>query len=166
VAPCTPAQFASRHVLESLAALPFLTSGAAFIDLGSGAGLPAIPCLVMRPGLSATLIEASRKKAVFLREAAARLNLSQRVEVVAERFEKVEPPAADALTCRAIERFAEILPAMAAWAIAVPRLLLFGGASVGESIERANLSCERILLTGSEQRFLFVVNRAEANPER
>ncbi|MGH9900677.1 MAG: RsmG family class I SAM-dependent methyltransferase, partial [Pyrinomonadaceae bacterium] len=57
VAPCTPAEFAVRHVLESLLAVPFLSRGARLIDVGSGAGLPAVPCLVARPDLRATLFE-------------------------------------------------------------------------------------------------------------
>src|ERR687890_63859 len=72
VAPCSPEEFATRHVLESLAALPFLPEGATLLDVGSGAGLPAVPCLVARPDLRAVLFEASRKKSVFLREAVSR----------------------------------------------------------------------------------------------
>src|SRR5688572_6930235 len=72
VAPCAPAEFASRHVLESLAALPFIAEGARLLDLGSGAGLPAVPCLVARQDLEAVLVEASQKKSVFLREALSR----------------------------------------------------------------------------------------------
>src|SRR4051812_26775644 len=49
VAPCAPAEFATRHVLESLAALRFLPAGATFVDVGAGAGLPALPCLLARP---------------------------------------------------------------------------------------------------------------------
>src|SRR5215212_11230859 len=67
VAPCAPAEFATRHVLESLLALPHISKGASFVDVGSGAGLPAIPCLVVREDLSATLVESSEKKAVYLR---------------------------------------------------------------------------------------------------
>ena len=37
VAPCEPAEFATRHVLESLLALPYLPEGASFVDVGSGA---------------------------------------------------------------------------------------------------------------------------------
>jgi 16S rRNA (guanine527-N7)-methyltransferase len=159
VAPCTPAQFASRHVLESLAALPFIPRGASLVDLGSGAGLPALPCLVARPDIRATLFESSRRKAVFLREATSALSLRERVEVRAERFEETAPPAADVLTCRAIERFTELLPDMARWATNVTTLLLFGGESLDESIERAGLRSERLHLHGSEQRFLFVVRR-------
>jgi 16S rRNA (guanine527-N7)-methyltransferase len=159
VAPCAPPEFATRHVLESLTALPFFPEGATFVDVGSGAGLPALPCLVARPDLKAVLFEASQKKSVFLREAASRLGLAGRARVVAERFEKAEPPAAEALTCRAVERFTEILPALDAWASRVPVLLLFGGESLREGLELEGLAFEAVHLPESERRFLFVVRR-------
>jgi 16S rRNA (guanine527-N7)-methyltransferase len=149
VAPCAPAEFAVRHVLESLAALPFLKEGSTFVDVGSGAGLPALPCLVARPDLKAVMFEASPKKAVFLREAASRLSLQGRVRVEAERFERAEPPDADALTCRAIERFTEILPALVRWAARIRTLLLFGGEGLGEKLELEGLSFETVRLPES-----------------
>jgi 16S rRNA (guanine527-N7)-methyltransferase len=160
VAPCSPEEFATRHVLESLAALSFLSEGATFVDVGSGAGLPALPCLVARPDLKAVLVEASQKKSVFLREASSRLGLAGRARIVAERFERAEPPVADALTCRAIERFTEILPALVAWVARVPVLLLFGGESLRERLEAENLIFETVQLPESERRFLFVVRRS------
>jgi 16S rRNA (guanine527-N7)-methyltransferase len=159
VAPCAPAEFATRHVLESLIAQTYIKEGATLLDVGSGAGLPAIPCLILRGDLKAVLFEASQKKSVFLREALSKLGLSQRTRVVAERFEKVEAPEADCLTCRAIERFTEILPALVNWAARVPTLLLFGGESLGERLEAARLSFEPVRVPESERRFLFVVRR-------
>lgn len=161
VAPCTPAECATRHVLESLFALPHISKGASFVDVGSGAGLPAIPCLVARGDLSATLVESSQKKAVYLRETLRELGLGGRARVVAERFEKVTPPRADALTCRALERFTEVLPALVAWAAHVPTLVLFGGESLRERLERLSVSYEQTLIPTSERRFLFVVRRGE-----
>ena len=159
VAPCPPAEFAVRHVLESLTALPHLHPGATLLDVGSGAGLPAIPCLVARPDLKGVLVEASQKKAVFLREALSRLGLSDRARVVAERFEKVDPPEANYLTCRAIERFTEIMPILLTWSASVMTLLLFGGESLREPIEKAELLFEMYRVPESERRFLFVVHR-------
>jgi len=159
VAPCTPEEFAVRHVLESLLALSHIPEGANLIDLGSGAGLPAVPCLVARPGLRGVLVESSQKKAVFLREALSRLRLSDRARVAAERFERVEPPAADCLTCRAIERFTEILPALVRWAESVPTLLLFGGEGLGEKLEDEGLRFQTVRVPESERRFLFVVRK-------
>lgn len=159
VAPGPPAEFAARHVLESLTALPYIPEGATLLDVGSGAGLPAMPCLVVRQDLKAMLVEASQKKSVFLREALSRLGLSARARVVAERFEKVTPPAADCLTCRAIERFTEILPIIIKWAARVPTLLLFGGENLRERLELAGLSFETVRVPESERRFLFIVRR-------
>jgi 16S rRNA (guanine527-N7)-methyltransferase len=130
-----------------------------FVDVGSGAGLPAVPCLVVRTDLKAVLFEASQKKSVFLREAASRLGLLGRARVVAERFEGTEPPDADALTCRAIERFTEILPALVSWAARVPTLLLFGGEGLRESLELEGVAFETVHLPESERRSLFVVRR-------
>src|SRR4051794_38846327 len=69
VAPCSPEEFARRHVLESLLAAEHLMERASVLDVGSGAGLPIIPCLIVRTDLRANLIESSKKKTVFLREA-------------------------------------------------------------------------------------------------
>jgi hypothetical protein len=72
----------------------------------------------------------------------------------------MEPPAADCLTCRAIERFTEILPALVRWAARVPTLLLFGGEGLGEKLELEGLRFEAVRVPESERRFLFVVRNA------
>src|SRR5262245_32858941 len=69
VALCSAEEFAVRHVLESLVLLPHLPPRATVVDVGSGGGLPIIPCLLMRADLHATLVESSTRKSVFLREA-------------------------------------------------------------------------------------------------
>jgi 16S rRNA (guanine527-N7)-methyltransferase len=69
VAPSSAAEFAVRHVLESLTLLEFLPQNAKFADVGTGAGLPSIPCLIAREDLRGFLIESKPKKAQFLGEA-------------------------------------------------------------------------------------------------
>jgi len=63
-----------RHLLDSLAALPFV-HGETLADIGSGAGLPGIPLAIARLDLAVTLIESNGKKARFLREAVRSLPL-------------------------------------------------------------------------------------------
>lgn len=159
VAPCSPAEFATRHVLESLFALRYLTEQARIADVGSGAGLPVIPCLIMRPDLSATLIEAAQKKAVFLREALRRLSLDARATVICERFEKTSAPQADFITCRALDRFTEMFDKLINWSTHARTLLLFGGHKLRGEIEKAALKYKAELIPASEQRFLFIVER-------
>ncbi|HEX6124148.1 MAG TPA: RsmG family class I SAM-dependent methyltransferase, partial [Pyrinomonadaceae bacterium] len=57
VAPCTPEEFATRHILESLTILEFIPMDERFADIGPGGGLPSIPCLIVRNDLEGVLIE-------------------------------------------------------------------------------------------------------------
>src|SRR4051812_21614787 len=57
VAPCSEEEFAVRHILESLTLLEYLPPKARFADVGAGAGLPSIPCLLAREDLRGVLIE-------------------------------------------------------------------------------------------------------------
>jgi 16S rRNA (guanine527-N7)-methyltransferase len=72
---------------DSLVLLGFLPPGPQrVIDVGSGGGLPGLPLKIARPELRLTLLEANHRKAAFLVQAAARLEL-EGVEVLAERAE-------------------------------------------------------------------------------
>jgi 16S rRNA (guanine527-N7)-methyltransferase len=157
VAPCAPAEFATRHVLESLTALPFLSPLARVVDVGSGAGLPIIPCLIMRPDLQAALVEASQKKAVFLREALRLVEANARAKVIAKRFEETPAMDADFVTCRAIERFTEKFAELLAWSPPSSTLLFFGGRVLQEQIDKAGLAHQSVLIPESERRFLFII---------
>jgi 16S rRNA (guanine527-N7)-methyltransferase len=159
VAPCSPEEFATRHVLESLCAVPHLTKGARVADVGSGAGLPALPCLIVRPDLRATLIEASAKKTIFLRETLRRVAPEAAAVVINQRFEASPAPVADVLTCRALDRFTEKFNELVAWSPPTATLLFFGGHALRERIEGAGLSFKALRLPESEQRFLFIVKR-------
>jgi len=151
VAPCSPEEFAVRHVLESLMLLPHLPPNARLADIGSGGGLPIIPCLIARPDLQATLIESSQKKSVFLREASRSLQAT----IIAQRFEQADPPPVDFVTCRALDQFMQKLPALINWA-GGKTLLLFGGESLREELRKANVTFEAFLIPQSEKRFLFL----------
>jgi 16S rRNA (guanine527-N7)-methyltransferase len=159
VAPCSPEEFATRHVLESLVLLKHLPAGASLADVGTGGGLPAIPCLIAQSELRAVLIESSQKKAVFLREALSQAGVLARASIINERFEDVVAPSVDFVTCRALDRFEEMLPELFEWAPVKSTLLLFGGAAIQTQIEKLGFSSSRELMPNSEGRFLFVVKR-------
>lgn len=166
VAPCTPAEFAVRHVLESLVALPFIPQGARLIDVGSGAGLPAIPCLIKRPRARATLFESSTKKTVFLREALRCVGRHGQASVVAARFEETPAPVADVVTCRALDRFKEMLERLVGWSPPACTLLIFGGPAIRAELERIALEFQSIHIPQSEQRFLFAVEKQTMDDEQ
>jgi 16S rRNA (guanine527-N7)-methyltransferase len=82
-----------RHFAESLALLEALEvrgevpDAARIIDVGSGGGFPGIPIAIVRPQHHVTLLEATAKKADFLRAMAAELVLDN-VTVVQARAEE------------------------------------------------------------------------------
>jgi 16S rRNA (guanine(527)-N(7))-methyltransferase RsmG len=154
VAPCTPEEFATRHILESLTLLEFLPESARFSDVGAGAGLPSIPCLLARDDLKVDLIESKIKKSEFLRKAIEELSRSDRANVINKQFEEAESGEASVVTCRALDRFSEKLPRLIKWSKNRP-LLLFGGPDLRPLIKKYRLVTAERLMPLSERRFLY-----------
>lgn len=84
-----PAEVVDKHLLDSLAALPYL-KGLAVADIGTGAGFPGLPLAIADPDRRFTLVESTGKKANFVRHAATVLGLPN-VEVVQARAESYRP---------------------------------------------------------------------------
>ncbi len=94
-----------KHFLDSLSYLKgFAPSpGLRLLDMGSGAGFPAIPLKIACPELSVTLVESVKKKASFLRHIIRTLALEQ-TEVKDVRTEELPENARksyDVITARA-----------------------------------------------------------------
>jgi len=85
-----PAEIAVKHYLDSLSLLAVveIPSGASVIDIGTGAGFPAIPLKIARPDLRITLLDSVRKKITFLEAAVASLDFED-VELIHGRAEDV-----------------------------------------------------------------------------
>ena len=85
-----PDEVQLKHFLDSLTLLPALGGNlpedVRVVDVGSGGGFPGLPLKLARPGSSLTLVEATGKKANFLRHLAAVLGLSD-VAVLTGRAE-------------------------------------------------------------------------------
>jgi len=158
VSSCSPEEFAVRHVLESLWILRYLPDGSRIIDIGSGGGLPIVPCLITRDDLTATLIESSRRKSVFLREALRISGALDRSQLIVDRFEQIKPPPTDFISCRALDRFPQMLPKLIDWAPANSTLLLFAGTGLKSQLESLLPGARAELIPGSERRFLIVAS--------
>ncbi len=155
VAPCSPEEFAVRHILESLFLQKFLPGNAKFADIGTGAGLPSVPCLIFREDLRGVLIESKLKKARFLEEVLKECRLEKRAKVFERQFEELLKPAVDFVTCRALDKFTEKIPAILKWSKGCT-LLLFGGDTLGKKLKSCGKKFEQKLIPNSEKRFLFV----------
>jgi 16S rRNA (guanine527-N7)-methyltransferase len=155
VAPCSAEEFATRHILESLTLIEFLPQSTRFADVGAGAGLPSIPCLLVREDLSADLIESKIKKSAFLEAAIEKLELTVRASVRNRQFEETRPGEASVITCRALDKFSEKLPRLIKWSKGRP-LLLFAGPDLRAEIEKFRTIDREQLMPLSARRYLFV----------
>ena len=102
----------SRHFPESLHFARSLPPGPRLLDIGSGGGLPGIVIAIARPDLAVELLDATRKKADFLRTATAELGLD--VVVHHGRAEDLVATglrgAFDLVTARAVAPLERLVP--------------------------------------------------------
>jgi len=158
VAPCSPEEFATRHILESLVLIHHLPLNARVADIGSGAGPPLIPCLLVRHDLRVTLIESSQRKLIFLREALRHGHSKTLARLMGGRFEVNPVPEVGFITCRALDRFREMLPKLIDWAPTNCTLLLFAGMALRKQLETMFPQAKSEQIPGSARRFLVEVN--------
>jgi len=89
---------------DSLLPVPFLPDEGTLLDVGSGAGFPAIPIKILKPRLKARLIEPKAKKVHFLKQVIRLARLAD-IEVVQGRLEgkkeALAPGEYDVITSRA-----------------------------------------------------------------
>jgi 16S rRNA (guanine527-N7)-methyltransferase len=79
-----------KHVLDSLSYLKGFTPapGLRLLDMGSGAGFPALPLKIAFPEIALTLVESAKKKASFLRHIVRTLKLTG-TEIIDRRTEEL-----------------------------------------------------------------------------
>ena len=70
-----PSEIRVKHFLDSLTCLRVVPEQGSFslIDIGTGAGFPGIPLVIINPSIKLTLVESVGKKADFCRIAVEKL---------------------------------------------------------------------------------------------
>lgn len=95
-----------KHFFDSLLYLSAIPeSELSIADVGSGAGFPGVPIKIIRPDIKMYLIEASSKKAAFLRHITKKIGI-QNIDIIEKRVEDIkvntELPAVDIAVTRAL----------------------------------------------------------------
>jgi len=65
-----------KHLVDSLTMLPFARTAGRLLDIGSGAGFPALPLKIVCPALEVVSVDAVGKKIDFQKHVARKLGLS------------------------------------------------------------------------------------------
>jgi 16S rRNA (guanine527-N7)-methyltransferase len=119
-----PRKAARLHYADSLFGGRFIGEARRLLDVGSGAGFPALPLAVLRPDVEVTALEANQKKSLFLNEARDALGLAN-FKVATARLESFDLSGYDLLTSRALDRAEEVLPSAIARLGAGQRFMLY-----------------------------------------
>lgn len=74
-----------KHIFDSLSIVPFLPAGD-LLDIGTGAGLPAVMVAICQPQRTVTALDSNQKKIRFIKQVASELGLKN-LTPVASRIE-------------------------------------------------------------------------------
>ena len=80
-------EVAEKHFADSLLPMELIPQNARCIDVGTGAGFPGIPLMIMRPDITVTLLDSLNKRLIFLNEVIRALGLEGRAKTLHMRSE-------------------------------------------------------------------------------
>jgi len=137
VGPAETGRLWQRHLLNCAAVAELVPSPATLVDLGSGAGLPGIVLALLLPQVRVTLLEPLSRRAQFLRECVAELELGNADVLRARAEDAAGQLAADVVTARAVAP----MDRLAVLALGLVRpgglVLAIKGASAQQEVSRA-----------------------------
>lgn len=102
-------ELVERHIVDSLAAAELLEEDGTLLDVGSGAGLPGVPLLAVKPGWRGVLLEPRQKRWAFLRLVIRELGLD--AVATRARYQDLgeDHPGFDVMTVRALGGYEALL---------------------------------------------------------
>jgi len=166
-----------KHFIDSV--LPFsmidIKENSSFIDVGTGAGFPSIPLMIVRPDLKGTLLEALNKRCVFLEKACELTEVDAKViHGRAEDYAKEKREAFDFATARAVAA----MPVLCEYCI--PYVKTGGRFIALKSINEDETLCEKAVkvlggkiaeikdytITNGDNRRLFIIDKVSQTPTK
>lgn len=166
-----------KHFIDSV--LPFsmidIKENSSFIDVGTGAGFPSIPLMIVRPDLKGTLLEALNKRCVFLEKACELIGFDAKViHSRAEDYAKEKREAFDFATARAVAA----MPVLCEYCI--PYVKTGGRFIALKSVNEDETQCEKAVnvlggkiaeirdytITNGDSRRLFIIDKVSQTPTK
>lgn len=166
-----------KHFIDSV--LPFsmidIKENSSFIDVGTGAGFPSIPLMIVRADLKGTLLEALNKRCVFLEKACELTEVDAKViHGRAEDYAKEKREAFDFATARAVAA----MPVLCEYCI--PYVKTGGRFIALKSVNEDETLCEKAVkvlggkiaeikdytITNGDNRRLFIIDKVSQTPTK
>ncbi|OYD13684.1 16S rRNA (guanine(527)-N(7))-methyltransferase RsmG [candidate division WOR-3 bacterium JGI_Cruoil_03_44_89] len=135
-----------RHILDSLS-IYYSIKGTDLLDFGSGAGFPGIPLKILNNDLSLDILEAKKKKAVFLREVRRGLELRDVRIYNCDIRQFQSDRAYDVITARKVGSIKRIVQLTARLLKENGRIITFKGEKLPIELEEAGETLKRYKLS-------------------
>lgn len=161
-------QIVENHFLDSLSILPFLDGPAThLLDIGTGAGFPALVCKAACPELDVTLMEPRLKRVSFLGHIVRTLGL-KKVTILPGRVEdgQLLPSSSGFthITARAVTELASFLAMVERFSSSGPQLICMKGPKWQEELTAASAASASSSYTLDRVvEFTLPFSRAERN---
>lgn len=166
-----------KHFLDSVLPESEITENAKIIDIGSGAGFPAVPLKIVRPDLKFALVDSLNKRVNFLNELFILLNLGdiKAVHARAEDFIKENRESYDFAVARAVAPLNTLLEYMVPYLKVGGRCLIYKSQKLEEEIVEAKKAMEILSVKivkvleyelGDASRKILIVEKTEKTNEK
>ena len=166
-----------KHFLDSVLPESEITENAKIIDIGSGAGFPAVTLKIVRSDLKFTLVDSLNKRVNFLNELFILLNLSdiKAVHARAEDFIKENRESYDFAVARAVAPLNTLLEYMVPYLKVGGRCLIYKSQKLEEEIVEAKKAMEILSVKivkvleyelGDASRKILIVEKTEKTNEK
>lgn len=164
----TPESAALLHFADSLTLAEFIPENSKILDIGSGAGFPAIPLAIARPDVHVTALDSTLKRVNFINTVAKRLGLPNIIadchraeDITGKEFKE----AFDIVTARAVASYPILLE------LALPAVKIGGKfvAMKSKDVSRETEGIEKVLRALSITKPTFhnsVISNSEESFER
>ncbi len=142
-----PEEVREKHFLDCLCLVPLLKDAKSLVDVGSGAGFPAIPLAIALPKLAVTMVEPIGKRTNFLQEVVKQLGLKN-TKIINERAEEFNPGKLyDVATARAVAALPILLELCAPLVKINGSIIAMKGNQANEELKTAKHAMEVLNLT-------------------
>lgn len=144
-------EVAQKHFADSLLPMELIPKNAKCIDVGTGAGFPGIPLMIMRPDITVTLLDSLNKRLIFLDEVIRALGLEGRAKTLHMRSEDAGRAAAhrDAYDV-ALSRAVANARVLAEWTAPFVKKggvsIMYKGAAAKEELDAAQNAMNKLCL--------------------
>ncbi|MEA2029105.1 MAG: 16S rRNA (guanine(527)-N(7))-methyltransferase RsmG [Campylobacterota bacterium] len=142
-----------KNIVDSLYPMTFIDTPKSLLDVGSGAGFPAMPLAIVLEDTQVVLCEPLRKRVSFLKYASLGLD---NVEVVASRVEDMNHEPFELITSRAVTNTQMLLDLTHHLASSQTRYLFYKGNCLFDEVKSLKNQLDYDIVQKQQRNYLYI----------